>query len=69
MGTIGGSAGNDAYGNHSVRYGRTSDHVLEIDVITSDGAQPTATATGLRTTEPTDAFSVSLAFELGEEFK
>lgn len=67
--TIGGSIGNDACGNHSVRYGRTSDHVQEIDVITTDGARLTATSTGLRATDTTDAFSVSRAFELGEELK
>jgi FAD/FMN-containing dehydrogenase/Fe-S oxidoreductase len=67
--TIGGSIGNDACGNHSVRYGRTSDHVEEIDVITTDGARLTATATGLRATDTSDAFSVSRAFELGEELK
>ncbi|MBT2550248.1 FAD-binding and (Fe-S)-binding domain-containing protein [Arthrobacter sp. ISL-65] len=67
--TIGGSLGNDACGNHSVRYGRTSDHVLEIDVVTSDGAQLTATANGLRATDPADTFSVSRAFELGEELR
>jgi FAD/FMN-containing dehydrogenase/Fe-S oxidoreductase len=67
--TIGGSIGNDACGNHSVRYGRTSDHVVEIDVVTSDGAQLTATSTSLRATDPADAFSVSRAFELGEELK
>ena len=32
--TVGGAIGNDACGNHSVRYGRTSDHVVEIDVVT-----------------------------------
>jgi FAD/FMN-containing dehydrogenase/Fe-S oxidoreductase len=67
--TIGGSIGNDACGNHSVRYGRTSDHVHAIDVITSDGARLTAFDGGLRATDPTDAFSVSRAFELGEELK
>lgn len=67
--TIGGSIGNDACGNHSVRYGRTSDHVVEIDVITTDGAQLTATATGLRATHPADARSVARAFELCEELK
>lgn len=67
--TIGGSIGNDACGNHSVRYGRTSDHVHAIDVITSDGARLTAFDGGLRATDPTDAFSVSRAYELGEELK
>ena len=52
--TIGGSLGNDACGNHSVRYGRMSDHVVEIDVVTSDGARLTATADGLRATNPAD---------------
>ncbi|MCA4134577.1 FAD-binding and (Fe-S)-binding domain-containing protein [Arthrobacter sp. M4] len=67
--TIGGAIGNDACGNHSVRYGRTSDHVHEIDVITSDGARLTAFDGGLRATDAADAFSVSRAFELGEDLK
>ncbi|AUI50562.1 FAD-binding and (Fe-S)-binding domain-containing protein [Arthrobacter crystallopoietes] len=67
--TIGGAIGNDACGNHSVRYGRTSDHVVEIDVVTSDGARLTATSTGLRATDPADAYSVSRAFDLGEDLK
>lgn len=67
--TIGGSIGNDACGNHSVRYGRTSDHVEEIDIVTTDGARLTATHDGLRATDAADAYSVSRAFELGEELK
>jgi FAD/FMN-containing dehydrogenase/Fe-S oxidoreductase len=67
--TIGGSIGNDACGNHSVRYGRTSDHVVEIDVVTTDGARLTATTSGLRATDRADTFSVLRAFELGEELK
>lgn len=67
--TVGGSIGNDACGNHSVRYGRTSDHVAEIDVITTDGAKLTATETGLWATDSTDRYSVSRAFELTEELK
>ncbi|MFC9353965.1 FAD-binding and (Fe-S)-binding domain-containing protein [Arthrobacter sp. NPDC057013] len=59
--TIGGSIGNDACGNHSVRYGRTSDHVAEIDLVTSEGARLTATETGLRATDPNDSFSVTRA--------
>ncbi|WP_312182960.1 FAD-binding and (Fe-S)-binding domain-containing protein, partial [Arthrobacter sp.] len=55
--TVGGALGNDACGNHSVRYGRTSDHVAEIDVVTADGARLTATATGLQATDPGDSFS------------
>jgi FAD/FMN-containing dehydrogenase/Fe-S oxidoreductase len=59
--TVGGAIGNDACGNHSVRYGRTSDHVSEIDLVTSDGARLTATETGLRATHSTDSFSAARA--------
>lgn len=62
--TVGGSIGNDACGNHSVRYGRTSDHVVEIDVVTTDGARLTATTTGLRATDPADPVSTARAEEL-----
>ncbi|GAB4097960.1 FAD-binding and (Fe-S)-binding domain-containing protein [Sinomonas halotolerans] len=64
--TVGGAIGNDACGNHSVRYGRTSDHVAEIDVVTSDGARLTATESGLRATDPSDAASAARAAELAE---
>ncbi|MFE9444411.1 FAD-binding and (Fe-S)-binding domain-containing protein [Streptomyces sp. NPDC006602] len=67
--TVGGAIGNDACGNHSVRYGRTSEHVIELDVVTSDGARLTAFAGGLRATDPEDAHSVARAFELGEQLK
>jgi FAD/FMN-containing dehydrogenase/Fe-S oxidoreductase len=59
--TVGGSIANDACGNHSVRYGRTSDHVSEIDLVTSDGARLTATETGLRATDPDDSLSITRA--------
>jgi FAD/FMN-containing dehydrogenase/Fe-S oxidoreductase len=36
--TIGGMLGNDACGNHSVAYGRTSDHVLAVDGVLADGS-------------------------------
>jgi FAD/FMN-containing dehydrogenase/Fe-S oxidoreductase len=64
--TIGGAVGNDACGNHSVRYGRTSNHVLELDVVTSDGARLTAASGGLRATEATDAASARRAVQLNE---
>jgi len=67
--TVGGALGNDACGNHSVRYGRTSDHVAEIDVVTSDGARLTATATGLRATDPDDKNSAARAAALSTELK
>ncbi|MFD1214758.1 FAD-binding oxidoreductase, partial [Arthrobacter sp. GCM10027362] len=62
--TVGGALGNDACGNHSVRYGRTSDHVAELDVVTADGARLTASAGRLRATDPTDAASAARAAEL-----
>ncbi|MBM6622793.1 FAD-binding oxidoreductase [Micrococcaceae bacterium RIT802] len=62
--TVGGAIGNDACGNHSVRYGRTSDHVIEFDLITSDGTALTATAAGIRATDGHDAGAVRRAAEL-----
>ena len=67
--TIGGAIGNDACGNHSVRYGRTSHHVLDLDVVTSDGARLTATASGVRATDPRDARSVHRAAEIAESLQ
>ncbi|MFO7191040.1 FAD-binding and (Fe-S)-binding domain-containing protein [Thermocrispum sp.] len=39
--TIGGMIGNDACGSHSVAWGRTSDNVLELDVLCYDGTRMT----------------------------
>ncbi|WP_342000181.1 FAD-binding oxidoreductase [Microbacterium sp. LWH7-1.2] len=62
--TVGGAIGNDACGNHSVRYGRTTDHVIELDVVTSDGAALTASAGGIRATRADDEYSLRRAEEL-----
>ncbi|WP_262106681.1 FAD-binding and (Fe-S)-binding domain-containing protein [Arthrobacter sp. Marseille-P9274] len=67
--TVGGALGNDACGNHSVRYGRTSDHVAEIDVVTSDGVRLTAGAEGLRATDPEDTAAALRAAQLTAELK
>ncbi|GGG48388.1 lactate dehydrogenase [Kocuria dechangensis] len=67
--TVGGSLGNDACGNHSVRHGRISDHVVELDVVTSDGARLTATGTGLRATDPADDASAARAAELADSLR
>ncbi|NLU84381.1 FAD-binding oxidoreductase [Rhodococcus sp. HNM0569] len=53
--TVGGAIGNDACGNHSVRYGRTSDHVLALDLVTASGQRVTATRTGVVATDAGDA--------------
>ena len=40
--TIGGMVGNNSAGTHSVIYGKTIDHVLELDLILADGTRTTA---------------------------
>ncbi|WP_285781933.1 FAD-binding and (Fe-S)-binding domain-containing protein [Microbispora sp. NBRC 16548] len=62
--TIGGAVGNDACGNRSVRHGRTSDHVLSLDVVTADGLRLTAHRGGLTATDPGDTASARRAAEL-----
>src|SRR5690625_1475525 len=42
--TIGGMIGNDACGSHSVRWGRTADNVVALDVLTGDGTPLTVRA-------------------------
>jgi len=44
--TIGGSIGNNACGSRALRYGRTADNVLELDVLTADGTRLTARRLG-----------------------
>ncbi|MBD0863479.1 FAD-binding oxidoreductase [Gordonia sp. zg691] len=62
--TIGGAIGNDACGNHSVRYGRTSDHVVELHLVTAEGLLLTATRDGLRATDPEDTAAAARAAEI-----
>ena len=59
--TIGGMAGNDACGNHSVKYGRTSRHVLALDLVLADGTRLVAERGGLRAADPHDAAAVASA--------
>lgn len=40
--TIGGMVGNDACGSHSVRWGRTSDNILDLDLLCYDGRRMSA---------------------------
>ncbi|BBZ36428.1 FAD-binding and (Fe-S)-binding domain-containing protein [Mycolicibacterium confluentis] len=52
--TLGGMIGNDACGNHSVAYGRTGDHVLELDLVLADGVRVRADSTGITAVDPAD---------------
>ncbi|MEV0598449.1 FAD-binding and (Fe-S)-binding domain-containing protein [Streptomyces sp. NPDC050315] len=45
--TIGGMIGNDACGNHSVRYGRTGEHLVALDLVLADGTRAVADRDGL----------------------
>ncbi|WP_238418718.1 FAD-binding and (Fe-S)-binding domain-containing protein [Gordonia sp. 'Campus'] len=62
--TLGGAIGNDACGNHSVRHGRMSDHVVELHLVTAEGLLLTATRNGLRATDPDDAAAAARAAEI-----
>ncbi|WP_035716941.1 FAD-binding and (Fe-S)-binding domain-containing protein [Gordonia terrae] len=62
--TLGGAIGNDACGNHSVRHGRTSDHIVELHLVTAEGLLLTATRDGLRAADPADGAAVTRAAEI-----
>lgn len=61
---LGGAIGNDACGNHSVRHGRTADHVQALHLVTADGLQLTATRTGIEATDPDDPSATARAEHL-----
>ena len=61
---LGGAIGNDACGNHSVRHGRTADHVEALRIVTADGLRLTATRTGVEATDPADAAAAARAEHL-----
>lgn len=67
--TLGGAHGNDACGNHSVAYGRTSHHVLEAELVTADGAHLLAGPGGVRASDPDDESSAARAAQLNENLR
>jgi FAD/FMN-containing dehydrogenase/Fe-S oxidoreductase len=52
--TLGGMIGNDACGNRSVRDGRTSGHVVALEIVTADGVRAVADHSGLHPVDPRD---------------
>lgn len=67
--TVGGSIGNDACGNHSVTYGRMSHHLVEVELVTADGAHLRAGRGGLHPVNPDDRQSVERAAALNEDLQ
>ncbi|EYT62398.1 FAD-linked oxidase [Dietzia sp. UCD-THP] len=66
---LGGAIGNDACGNHSVRHGRTADHVLSMRIVTYDGLRLTVTRSGVEATDPSDAAATTRAHHLDTELR
>ncbi|WP_411374917.1 FAD-binding and (Fe-S)-binding domain-containing protein [Arthrobacter sp. MPF02] len=52
--TVAGAIGNDACGNHSVRDGRTADHIVSMDLVTASGHLVTVGPGGVNATDPLD---------------
>lgn len=67
--TIGGAVANDACGNHSVRYGRTADHIVSLDLVLADGIRLTATRSGIQATDSDDIHAVDRAVQIETELR
>ena len=67
--TVGGAIGNDACGNHSVRHGRTTDHIEELRIVTAEGLRLTADRHGLYPTDPADVPAAVRARGLTERLR
>lgn len=67
--TLGGAIGNDACGNHSVRYGRTTDHIEELHLVTVDGLRLNATRAGLHAADTDDDPARRRAAALTEQMR
>lgn len=67
--TVGGAVGNDACGNHSVRYGRTSDHTVAMDVVTAEGHLLRVTRSGIDPLDAQDGAAVEAAERISRELR
>lgn len=67
--TIGGMLGNDACGNHSVRWGRTSAHVQAVDVVLADGTALRIGEKGIAALDADDDEAVTRAAVLEDELR
>jgi FAD/FMN-containing dehydrogenase/Fe-S oxidoreductase len=67
--TVGGSIANDACGNHSVAYGRMTDHIVEIEIVTVDGVHLRAGRAGLSAVDPEDRVAGERADRLNRELR
>lgn len=67
--TVGGSIANDACGNHSVAYGRMTDHIVEIELVTADGAHLRARREGLSAVDLDDRPARDRADQLNRALK
>jgi FAD/FMN-containing dehydrogenase/Fe-S oxidoreductase len=67
--TVAGAIGNDACGNHSVRDGRTVDHIVSVDLVTASGHFVTAEPGGVRAVDPLDTESAGEAARIQEGLK
>lgn len=67
--TVGGSIGNDACGNHSVKHGRISHHLLTVELVTADGAWLHAGSGTVVAADPTDTASVLAAERIARELR
>nr|WP_232005029.1 FAD-binding and (Fe-S)-binding domain-containing protein [Mycobacterium sp. ACS1612] len=67
--TLGGMIGNDACGNHSVRHGRTVDHVVELELVLADGSHVIAGRGGVRPARSDDPAALARAGALNADLR
>ena len=67
--TLGGMIGNDACGAHSVRYGRTGEHVVALDLVLADGTRAIAERGRLRAADAGDPVAVHRVATLEDELR